>query len=61
MSSNLNSEDCGIELYYDEETAEELEAIAEQNCRYQAGLPVTPTPRKLKVMEEFKEQEEEIK
>ena len=45
MSSNLNSEDFGIELYYDKETAEELEAIAEENRRYQAGLPVTPTPR----------------
>jgi hypothetical protein len=45
ISANLNSEDYGIELYYDEETAEELVAIAEQNHRYQAGLPVTPTPR----------------
>ena len=45
MSANLNSEDYGIELYYDEETAEELVAIAEQNRRYQAGLTVTPTPR----------------
>ena len=45
ISANLNSEDYGIELYYDEETAEELAAIAEQNLRYQAGLPVTPTPR----------------
>ena len=58
MSSNLNSEDCGIELYYDEETAEELEAIAEQNRRHQASLLDTPTPRQLEVMEEFKEQEE---
>ena len=45
VSANLNSEDYGIELYYEEETAEELVAIAEQNRRYQAGLPVTPTPR----------------
>ena len=45
ISANLNSEDYGVELYYDEETAEELLAIAEQNRRYQAGLPVTPTPR----------------
>ena len=45
MSANLNSEDYGVEVYYDEETAEELAAIAEQNLRYQAGLPVTPTPR----------------
>jgi hypothetical protein len=44
-SSNLNSEDYGIELYYEEETAEELVAITDQNRRYQAGLPVTPTPR----------------
>jgi len=45
ISANLNSEDYGIELYYEEETAEELVAIAEQNRLYQAGLPVTPTPR----------------
>jgi hypothetical protein len=29
ISANLNSEDYGIELYYEEETAEELVAIAE--------------------------------
>ena len=45
MSSSLNSEDFGNELYYDEETVEEFEAIGEQNRRYQAGLPVTLTPR----------------
>ena len=45
VSSDFNSESYGIELYYNEETLEEFEGIAEQNRRNQAGLPVTPTPR----------------
>ena len=60
-TSNLISDEYDFELDYDEETIKEFEALAEQQRRREAGLPVYPTQRQLEAMYSFKDQDENIR